>query len=100
MSLGSLISFLLLAISCTGASAGRIVVDRRDDGVHSLAFSRNFHSPRHQNIAELDRARARHLFQVGKGNLERRDGHMVGVTNVGVTYTASVGVGSPPTTCE
>jgi hypothetical protein len=96
MSFASLLSLLLLAVSCIGAKAARIDLDRHDDGAHSVPLTRNFHLAGYHNIVELDRARARRLYEVGKGS----QGDIVNVTNVGVTYVASVGVGSPPTICE
>jgi len=48
-------------------------------------------------LAGLDRARAASFIQSAKS---KRDGESFSVTNTYVTYTANVGVGSPPTDCR
>ncbi|KAH8115423.1 acid protease [Phellopilus nigrolimitatus] len=53
-------------------------------------------------LADIDRARAAHLISSSKarpGQLDRRTAS-VDVTNTVVTYVASVGVGSPPTSYD
>ncbi|EJC99835.1 aspartic peptidase A1 [Fomitiporia mediterranea MF3/22] len=69
----------------------------------SLALTRRVNSfnASGPNLAERDRARAKHQFAVGKslatnGKREKRQGSLA-VTDQTVIYTAEVGVGSPPT---
>ncbi|KAF7980823.1 hypothetical protein HWV62_36446 [Athelia sp. TMB] len=86
----ALLSLALVAISSVAASP-----IQRDTGKFSLAFAAKVNATGSQNIAEHDRARAAALRQNAQsGNAKRST---VSVDNTAVTYTASVGVGSPAT---
>jgi saccharopepsin len=50
-------------------------------------------------LPQIDRARAVSLIQSASQS-KRSGGQSITVTNSVVTYTASVGVGSPPTQCK
>ena len=89
------LSLLLLAV--TSVSATPI---QRDTKRFSLAFAAKVNGTGSVNIADADRARAASLRANGLAKKNgKRDG-TVSVTNTAVTYTASVGVGSPPTQCR
>ncbi|KAF7982214.1 hypothetical protein HWV62_29404 [Athelia sp. TMB] len=86
----ALLSLALLAISSVAASP-----IQRNTGKFSLAFAARVNATGSRNIAEHDRARAAALRQNAQsGNAKRAT---VSIDNAVVTYTASVGVGSPPT---
>ncbi|KAH8984438.1 aspartic peptidase A1 [Lactarius akahatsu] len=91
----SLTAFLLLAVS---VAANPIVV--RKPSV-SLSFARHLNVTGAHDLVQKDQARAKNLVSVSKakqsGTLSSSAVVSVGVTNVGVVYVASVGVGSPPT---
>ena len=83
---------MALAVSATPVA--------RDARVFSLPISGKINStgPGFRTIADADRARASTLrSQALSGHAKRGN---VPVTNSGVTYTASVGVGSPPVDCK
>ncbi|KAI0296358.1 aspartic peptidase domain-containing protein [Multifurca ochricompacta] len=90
-----LTAFLLLAVS---VAANPIVV--RKPSV-SLSFARHLNITGSRDLVAKDQARAKNLVAIGKakqsGILSRAGVVSVGVTNVGVSYHATVGVGSPPT---
>ncbi len=94
----SLTAFLLLAVS---VAANPIVV--RKPPV-SLSFARHLNVTGAHDLVQKDQARAKNLVSVSKakqsGTLSPGAVVSVGVTNVGVVYEASVGVGNPPTNCE
>ena len=95
LSPSALLSLLLLAF--TVVSANPI---ERDAKKFSLAFAATVNGAGRANIAEADRARAAALR---KNALSKRNGKrdgVVSVDNAVVTYTASVGVGSPATQCQ
>lgn len=55
----------------------------------------------HVNLPQADRARAKALKQAAAARAAgKRNGESFWVTNAAVTYTASVGVGSPATDCK
>ncbi|KAF8260104.1 aspartic peptidase A1 [Lactarius quietus] len=91
----SLTAFLLLAVS---VAANPIVV--RKSPV-SLPFARHLNITGAQDVVQKDRARAMNLVSVSKAKEGSTSSpntvSSVGVTNVGVLYGASVGIGSPPT---
>lgn len=91
----ALLSLLLLAV--TSVSATPI---KREANKFSLAFAAKVNGTGSTNIANSDRARAAALRKnaLAKNN-GKRDGS-VSVTNTAVTYTASVGIGSPATQCQ
>jgi len=82
----------LLLVACSMVSATPV---KREAKAATLAFTAKINTSGYANIAEADRARAQALRQAAtKG---KRDGSSFSVTNAVVTYTASVGVGSPAT---
>lgn len=90
----ALLSLALLAVSSVSASP-----IKRDANKFSLAFAARFNATGSQNVAEADRARAAALRKNASSKNGKRDG-AVSVANTAVTYTASVGVGSPATQCQ
>ncbi|TFK51248.1 aspartic proteinase [Heliocybe sulcata] len=89
----ALLSLLVLAIS---TSATPIVVDTPKI---SLGFATKFnHTGGAVKIVEADRARIAHLKSLAHSNsTEKRASYSFSITNAAVTYTTSVGVGSPAT---
>ncbi|KAI9452797.1 aspartic peptidase A1 [Lactarius psammicola] len=91
----SLTAFLLLAVS---VAANPIVV--RKPPV-SLPFARHLNITGAHDLIQKDQARAKNLVSISKakqsGTLSPGAVISVGVTNVGVVYEASVGIGNPPT---
>lgn len=83
-------SILILALTITvnGAAVQKSPV--------KLSLARHFDFTGTQNVLQHDLARVRHLKAraAGKGFIDEP------VTNQHVIYTASIGVGSPPTYCE
>lgn len=90
----ALLSLLLLAV--TSVSSTPI---KRDAKKFSLEFAAKVNVTGSANIADADRARAAALRTNALAKNGKRDG-TVSVTNAAVTYTASVGVGSPATQCQ
>ncbi|KIM81111.1 hypothetical protein PILCRDRAFT_821935 [Piloderma croceum F 1598] len=94
----SLLSLLLIAVSL-GSSVTASPTPR--DSKATLAFARSFNlsGTGFQNIADADRARAQALISSArvKGGQNKRAVSSILVTNTAVTYTANVGVGTPPT---
>ena len=94
----SLTAFLFLAVS---VAANPIVV--RKPPV-TLAFARHLNITGAYDVVQKDQARAKNLVSVSKakesGTLSPDAAGSIGVTNVGVVYQASIGVGSPATNCE
>jgi len=94
----SLTAFLLLAVS---VAANPIVV--RKPPV-SLSFARYLNITGSHDLVKKDQARAKNLVSIGKakqsGRLIPDKGISVGATNVTISYQVSVGIGSPPTSCE
>ena len=94
----SLTTFLLLVVS---AVANPIVV--RNAPV-TLPFARHLNITGAHDLVKKDQARAKHILSIGNakqsGTLSPDAVVSVGITNVGVVYEISVGIGSPPTTCE
>ena len=94
----SLTSFLLLVV---GVAANPIVV--RKPPV-SLSFARRLNVTGARDLVKKDQARAKILISIGNarqsGTLSSDAVVGVGVTNAGVNYEATVGVGSPTTSCE
>ncbi|EIW77122.1 acid protease [Coniophora puteana RWD-64-598 SS2] len=83
-------ALLSLCILATAASASPV----KRESKASLSFATRFKQlDKGQTIADIDRARASSLKASGHA---KRDG-TVSITNAVVTYTASVGVGSPAT---
>ncbi|KAN0128884.1 Aspartic peptidase domain containing protein [Lactarius tabidus] len=85
-------AFLFLVVSVT---ANPIVVRKAPI---SLPFARHLNITGAQDVVTKDQARAKYWVSVSKASAAIPDAAgSVGVTNVGVIYQASVGVGSPPT---
>ncbi|KII89978.1 hypothetical protein PLICRDRAFT_29152 [Plicaturopsis crispa FD-325 SS-3] len=94
----ALISLVVLAASLSDVSATRFN-GARDASKVTLPFATKFNSTGSVNIVAADRARAAALKEHGLARASgkaKRDGSFA-VTNTAVTYTASVGVGSPAT---
>ncbi|KAH9171286.1 aspartic peptidase A1 [Lactarius sanguifluus] len=91
----SLTAFLLLAVS---VAANPIVIRKP---FVSLSFARHLNVTGAHDLVQKDQARAKNFVSVSKakqsGTLSASAVISVGVTNVGVVYEASVGVGTPPT---
>ena len=90
------LSLLLVIVSTANAKP-----IRRDSNGVTLSLASKINAIGAQNLADLDRSRASALLEnlLAKKNGKRAD-YPVPVTNAIVTYSASVGVGSPPTQCE
>ncbi len=88
-----LTAVLLLVVS---VAADPVVVRRAPV---SLPFARRLNITGAHDLIRKDQTRARNMFAASKA---KRSGSPVnvGITNVGVIYVASVGIGSPPTSCE
>ena len=69
----------------------------------TLSFARHLNITGAYDVVQKDQARAKNLVSVSRakesGTLSADKAVSVGVTNVGVIYQASVGVGNPPTDC-
>jgi len=88
----TLLSLLLVGV----ASASPVL--QRDGNPVTLQFAHHVKALNGtKNLAQIDRTRAKVLVDTVTG----AKGHVVsvGIKNTGVTYTAQVGVGSPPTQC-
>ena len=91
----SITALIFLAVDI---SASPIIVRRTPI---SLPFARHLNITGAQDVVRKDKARARDWVSVSKASAASSDAAgSVGVTNTGVIYQASVGVGSPPTQCE
>jgi hypothetical protein len=90
--------FLLLAV---GIAANPVVIRQ---GPVSLPLARRINATGFNDLVQKDQARAKNLVDVYQAKESGTLGHgaivSVGVTNAGVTYEASVGVGDPPTSCK
>lgn len=93
----TLLSLLILAVSTANASP-----IQRDPAIVTLSIASRISTIGAKTLGDLDRARATALRNAGlsKRNLNgKRAGDPVSATNTAVTYTASIGVGSPATQC-
>ncbi len=94
----SLTAFLCLAFS---VAATPIVVDKRPV---SLSFARHLNVSGAHDLVQKDQARAKRLVSISKakrsGTLSPREVINVGATNAASFYSATVGVGNPPTNCK
>jgi hypothetical protein len=94
----SLTSFLLLAAS---VAANPVVVRKAPI---SFPFARQLNITGAHDVVQKDQARAKNLVSISQakqsGTMSASAAVGLGVTNVGVVYQASVGVGNPPTDCE
>src|ERR1700683_5210676 len=95
-------SSTLLSLLLVAASAVHATPIKRDlNNLQILSFTSKINTIGGKTLAELDRARASALRANALGNANRKHAaDSVFVNNTGVTYTASVGVGSPATQCE
>ncbi|GJE93109.1 A1 family peptidase [Phanerochaete sordida] len=90
-------TFALLALALAAAAAPPVVVDKLPI---SLALTRRLKAGGSmKQLADTDRARARVLQSLGKGTSKtsKRSVFPVSLTNEVVSYSVSVGVGTPPT---
>ena len=98
LNVAHLLACLAISWGVTGTS---ISVDR---SVVPLALSRKLNLTSVHNLVRHDQSRARALKSAGKAKheniLEAAAIISSPVDNQAVTYVASVGIGSPPTTCE
>jgi len=88
----AILSLLLAAVSTATP------IQRHSNGV-TLGFVHKVHALHgSKNLAEIDRARASAFVHNAQGKKATFNGKVVsvGVTNTAVTYTAKIGVGSPP----
>ena len=97
----TLLSFLVLALSTTTVNATPIQQRNQNSALGLVA---KINASGSKTLADIDRARVAGLIaqvQGGKSSTHQRraDGTVV-ATDDGVTYTANVGVGTPPTDCE
>ena len=92
-------TLLQVSLSLMALSAVSATPVARDARVFSLPISGKINSAGFRTIADADRARASALRSQALSGHVKRDGN-VPVANAGVTYTASVGVGSPPVDCK
>lgn len=94
-----LFGLILLAISSPTASAEPVNLDSSSV---TLSFAARVNASGYVNVAEADRARIAYLRSSAKGRptLNQRDGISFSLQNTAVTYSASIGIGSPPTPCE
>lgn len=89
------VSCLLLAAICNIA---RATVVGRDTGKTTLKFSTGINTAGFTNLPEKDRARARaRMLQLPHPGERSARSTTVGAANAAVSYTAEVGVGTPPT---
>ncbi|KAI9439328.1 aspartic peptidase A1 [Lactarius indigo] len=82
-------AILLLVI---GVAADPIVVRKASV---SLPIARRLNITGAHDLVRKDQARARNMFAVSKA--KRSGPGIVGTTNTGIVYTASIGIGVPPT---
>src|ERR1700732_742736 len=93
----TLLSLLFLLLSTTLASPVR-----RAPNIPVLSLASTINSvPAGKTVADIDRARAAALLKNASAKKigKRVDGPVI-ATDITVSYTASVGVGAPPTQCE
>ena len=96
------LSFLALALSATTTNATPI--QQRGQSLGILGIAAKINASGFKNLADIDRARLAAMIAQGQGEIsgthaKRADGTVV-ATDSGVSYTANVGVGSPPTYCK
>ena len=96
------LSFLVLALSA--ATTNATPIQQRGQGPTVLGITAKINASGFKNLADIDRARlAAMMAQVQDGNsgthTKRKDGTVVATDN-GVSYTANVGIGTPPTYCK
>lgn len=89
----ALLSFVYSAL-LLGSAASPIIT--RDAPKLNLAFATRFNTTGVANIVAADQARAQALKSKASSGLSRRE-FSFSIDNAAVTYTASVGVGSPAT---
>jgi hypothetical protein len=90
----SLVPFFVLA--STVAAHPTVV---RDSHI-SLSIARHFNGSRTLDLVRADRERAKSFVEYGDSTFPSESAVDIGVTHNVSIYTASVGVGDPPTYCE
>lgn len=90
-------SFVALVALALTVSATPVV---RDTPTITLPIAKRFNTTGTFNLLAQDQARAKWLKSRGKGEQLAERAGSVPVTNELVSYIASVGVGSPATTCK
>ena len=98
----TLLSFLVLALSTTIVTNATPI--QQPDQNFVLDFVAKLNANGSKNLADADRAHAASLIARAQSgntgtNQKRLNGNLA-VNDTGVTYTASVGIGSPPTKCK
>ena len=91
----SRVLLLLTLISLAAVDASPL---SRSSGKGTLSFATRINKSGELNIAEKDRARAQALKDTAHLS-KRAVVSSINVTNEAVSYTAQVGIGSPPTYC-
>jgi hypothetical protein len=87
---------ILFVLYFYGASAGPVVLCNSCNKF-SLSFAAKVNYTGYRNLLEADRARAARLR---RGSILHPRDNILAATNGVVSYTAMVGVGDPPTSCE
>lgn len=93
-------ALLSLALAAVSAVSAVPMKEQRDASKFTLAFAANVNATGSSNLAQMDRARAAALRSNALARKNGKRADSVSVKNTAVTYTASVGVGSPATDCK
>jgi|SRR6267154_833490 len=91
-------SLTLLVVLVTGVAGGPTVI--RDDSRISLPISRHFNQNGKLGIIQRDRKRLNNLVSDGKRSSALHETHNLPLNNTGIVYSASIGIGDPPTHSE
>ena len=91
-------SLIPLVVLATGVAAGPTVI--RDDSHISLPISRHLNPNGKLGIIQRDRKRLNNLVSDGKRSSTWHETHNLPLNDTGIVYSASVGIGDPPTHCE
>ncbi|KAH7917667.1 acid protease [Leucogyrophana mollusca] len=92
LSIKAVLSLLAILVSVDANAV------KRDSGKGTIRFAAKVNVAGAANIAELDQARAFQIIQTA--TKRKRGGVPFSVTNSAVSYIATVGVGSPPTSYD
>jgi hypothetical protein len=87
-----------LVVLATGVAASPTVI--RDGSHISLPISRHLNYDGNLGIIQRDRKRLNNLVSDGKRSSTLDETHNLPLNNTGIVYSASVGIGDPPTYCE
>ena len=90
----ALLSLILITLTAVDASPLS-----RGTGKATLGFATKINKRGTLNIVQQDRARAQAMKQATATSQLRKRSASFDITNTGLTYTAEVGIGSPPTNC-